>query len=121
MRGKIASAQVAAADSMMLGDHRTGNHMTSRHAHRIMPAMFAVAAVTLLGAGSSHGQALSSGETARLLARVEAIDGKCRYLSPADHDVLKTFVARAEVAAAGEGGPQEASEAVASGRAEGGR
>jgi hypothetical protein len=94
--------------------------MTTGHALRTMPAMIALAAATLLGAGSSHGQAMSSGETARLLARVEAIDGKCRYLSPADHDVLKTFVARAEVAAAGEGGPQEASEAVASGRAEGG-
>jgi hypothetical protein len=85
-----------------------------------MPAMIAVAVVMLFGADSSHGQALSSGETARLLARVEAIDGKCRYLSPADHDALKTFVARAEVAAAGEDGPQEASGAVASGRAEGG-
>jgi hypothetical protein len=94
--------------------------MTIGHARRTMPAMIAVAAVTLFGAGSSHGQALSSAETARLLARVQAIDGKCGYLSPADHDVLKTFAARAEVAAAGQGGPQEASEAVASGRAEGG-
>jgi hypothetical protein len=94
--------------------------MTTGHARRITPAMIALAAVTLLGSGYSDGQALSSGETARLLARVEAIDGRCRYLSPADHDMLKTFVARAEVAAAGEGGPQEASEAVASGRAEGG-
>jgi hypothetical protein len=94
--------------------------MTTGHARRTMPAMIALAAVTLFGAESGHGQALSGNETARLLARVEAIDGKCRYLGPADHDVLKTFVARAEVAAAGEGGPQEASEAVASGRAEGG-
>jgi hypothetical protein len=101
-------------------DHGTGNHMTIDHARRTMPAMIAVAAVMLSGAQSSYGQVLSSGETARLLARVEAIDGKCRYLGPADHDVLKTFVARAEVAAAGEDGPQEASEAVASGRAEGG-
>jgi hypothetical protein len=101
-------------------DHGTGNHMTIGHARRTMPAMIAVAAVMLSGAQSSYGQVLSSGETARLLARVEAIDGKCRYLGPADHDVLKTFVARAEVAAAGEDGPQEASEAVASGRAEGG-
>jgi hypothetical protein len=120
MRGKIASAQVGAADSMRLQDHGMGNHMTTGHTRMIMSTMIALAAVSVLGAGSSHGQALSSGETARLLARVEAIDGKCRYLSPADHDVLKTFVARAEVAAAGEGGPQEASEAVASGRAEGG-
>jgi len=97
----------------------TGNHMSTGHARRIMPAVIALAAVALAGADAGHGQAMSSGETARLLARVEAINGRCGFLSPADHDVLKTFVARAEVAAAGEGGPQEASEAVASGRAEG--
>jgi hypothetical protein len=97
----------------------TGNHMTTGQARRIMPAVIALAALALAGADEGHGQALSSGETARLLARVEAINGKCGFLSPADQDVLKTFVARAEVAAAGEGGPQEAGEAVAAGRAEG--
>jgi hypothetical protein len=85
-----------------------------------MSALITLAALMLAGAGPSHAQALSSGETARVLARVQAIDGKCRYLDPADHDALKTFVARAEVAAAGEDGPQQASEAVAAGRAEGG-
>jgi hypothetical protein len=80
-----------------------------------------VFAAALIGAGAElgHAQALSSGESARLLARVEAIDGKCRFLAPADHDALKTLAARAEVAAAGEGGPEEANEAVATGRSEG--
>jgi hypothetical protein len=94
--------------------------MTSGNACRAMSATVTLAALMLAGAGPSHAQALSTAETARLLARVQAIDGKCRYLDPADHDALKTFVARAEVAAAGEDGPQQASEAVAAGRSEGG-
>ena len=87
-------------------------------ARRAVPAIVFLAA--LLGAATSlgHARALSSGETARLLARVEAIDGKCRFLDPADHDALKILAARAEVAAAGEGGPVEANAAVAAGRAE---
>jgi hypothetical protein len=84
-------------------------------------AVPAIALMALLGLGIDlgHAQALSSGEAARLLARVEAIDGRCRFLDAADHEALKTFAARAEVAAAGEGGPEEATQAVASGRAEG--
>ena len=87
-------------------------------ARRAVPAIVFLAA--LLGAATSlgHARALSSGETARLLARVEANDGKCRFLDAADHDALKILAARAEVAAAGEGGPVEANAAVAAGRAE---
>jgi hypothetical protein len=78
--------------------------------------MVFIAALIGPGVELGHAQALSSGETARLLARIEAIDGKCGFLDPADHDALKTLAARAEVAAAGEGGPEEANEAVAAGR-----
>src|SRR5262249_48768299 len=100
-------------------DHGEGDHMTAGHARCATSAMIALAAA-LSSAPDLAAQALSSGETARLLAPVEATDGRCGYLGRADQDALKTFAARAEIAAAGEGGPQEASAAVASGRAEGG-
>src|SRR5689334_4494947 len=95
-----------------------GNHMIRGEVRRAVPA---IALMALLGLGTDlgHAQALSTVDAARLLARVEAIDGRCRFLDAADHDALKTFAARAEVAAAGEGGPEEATQAVASGRAEG--
>ena len=56
---------------------------------RAVPAIVFLAALLGAATGLGHARALSSGETARLLARVEAIDGKCRFLDPADHDALK--------------------------------
>src|SRR5690242_3056646 len=70
-------------------------------------AVPAIALMALLGLGTDlgHAQALSTVDAARLLARVEAIDGRCRFLDAADHDALKTFAARAEVAAAAKAAP----------------
>lgn len=67
-------------------------------------------------AQTARAQDFSPAQATEQLSRAAAIDGKCRYLSEADHDELSDYVAKAEVVVARADGAETASSAVRTGK-----
>ncbi|MDH3741019.1 MAG: hypothetical protein OER56_05420 [Hyphomicrobiales bacterium] len=81
--------------------------------------LLAGAWVVGIGTMSAAVQDLRPSEAVELLARSEAIDAKCQHLTSAEHQELRDYVARAEVAVAGQTSAKRAGNAVTKGAAAG--
>jgi hypothetical protein len=65
---------------------------------------------------SSHAQAVGADQAMVMLSKSQAVDIKCKFLSPAEHDELSNLVARAELSLAARASVQIASASLAKGR-----
>lgn len=92
-----------------------------RIASKIVISLPLLAGAWMVGIGSMSAavQDLRPSEAVELLARSEAIDVKCRHLSGAEHDELRDYVARAEVAVASQTSAARAGAAINKGAAAG--
>ena len=80
----------------------------------ILPAIAAMALASAAGAGSP-----GAAQALQILTRARVADERCHILSPAQHDELARYSARAELAAAQQLSASMASTAVRAGEAEG--
>lgn len=92
-----------------------------RTASKIILSLPLLAAAWMVGIGSMRAavQNLQPSEAVELLARSEAIDAKCQYLSNTEHQELRDYVARAEVAVAAQTSVERAGNAISRGSAAG--
>lgn len=92
-----------------------------RTASKIIISLPLLAGAWMVGIGSMSAavQDLRPSEAVELLARSEAIDVKCRYLGSAEHEELRDYVARAEVAVASQTSAARAGAAINKGSAAG--
>ena len=88
-----------------------------RKISRIVISLPLLAAAWMAGTNSMNAavQELGHSEAVRVLAKSQAIDSKCRYLTRPEHNELQDYVARAEVVAAVHVGAHAATTALHSG------
>lgn len=92
-----------------------------RTASKIVVSLPLLAGAWMVGIGTMNAavQDLRPSEAVELLARSEAIDVKCQHLSSAEHQELRDYVARAEVAVASQTSAERAGVALSKGAAAG--
>ena len=89
-------------------------NLTARFAF-ISPLLISSALVLLQS--PSNAAAVGAEEATRLLARSQALEAKCKFLTSSQHDELSGFVAKAEIAMVAKSSTANAKSIIASGRA----
>ena len=67
----------------------------------------------------AYADTLGSEQATQLLARSQAVEEKCRFLTPTQHEELSTFVAKAEIAMVAKSSVAATKTIMASGKAQG--